>query len=79
MSSLFLCVCLFVYLRDCVYFLVSDVEVTFEEHFHNFYVDQMHLVSVVRSCDLKYFNIFYGTDSLLYVVPDDCIDQVKFM
>ena len=70
-------VCIF--LRNEVYFVVSEMETTFVEHFHAFYVvDQVHNVSVVKPHHLRYFKPFdlqmsYGTDSFFYVVPDSCI------
>ena len=70
-------VCIF--LRKEVYFLVSEMETSFVEHFHAFHVvDNIHNVSVVTPHDLRYFKPFdvqlsYGTDSFFYVVPDSCI------
>ena len=68
-----------IFLRNEVYFLVSEMEATFVEHFHAFrVVDQVHNVSIVRPQELRYFKPFdvqmsYGTDSFFYVVPDGCI------
>ena len=41
-----------IFLRNGVYFLVSDMETTFVEHFHAFHVDQVHNVSIVRPHEL---------------------------
>jgi len=68
-----------IFLRNDVFFLVSEMETIFVEHFHAFRViDNMHNVSVVTPGDLRHFKPFdiqrsYGSDSFLYVVPDSCI------
>ena len=68
-----------IFLRNEVFFLVSEMETIFVEHFHAFrVVDNMHNVSVVRPHDLRHFKPFdvqrsYGSDSFLYIVPDSCI------
>lgn len=69
-------VCIF--LRGEVYFLVSEMETTFVEHFHAFRVVNMNNCLVLRPDDLRYFKPFdiqmsYGIDSFFYVVPDGCI------
>lgn len=70
-----LCICL----KGDIYFLLSEMDTEFVEHFHAFcVVDKEHCVSVVRPDDLRYFKPFdiqmsYGADSNFYVVPDSCI------
>ncbi len=58
---------------------LTEMETTFVENAHAFHVvENVHNVSVVASCDLRYFKPFdlqmsYGTDSSFYIVPDGCI------
>lgn len=67
-----------IFLKNEVYFLVSEMETMFVEHFHAFHVvDNMH-VSVVAPRDMRYFKPFdvhmsYSSDSFFYVVLDSCI------
>lgn len=72
-----------IFLQNYVFFLVSEMETVFVEHFHAFrVVDNTHNVSVVRPHDLRYFKPFdvqrsYGSDLFLYIVPDSCIVEGK--
>ncbi len=57
-----------IFLRKEMYFLVSEMETSFVEHFHVFQVvDNIHHFSIVTPHDLRYFKPFdvqmsYGTD-----------------